>query len=160
MSEAISNARKVLFVCTGNTCRSPMAEGIFRKAAEGTGYDVSSAGVAARPGSAASRETLDVLKDQNIHLDGFQSRIVDEEMLEGVEAVFCMTEGHLEMLEMMYPEEEKKFHLACDFCEVDGKVGADVPDPIGMGRPAYDSTAKVLEEAVVGIIGFLDERGE
>ncbi|MDA8975016.1 low molecular weight protein arginine phosphatase [Akkermansiaceae bacterium] len=158
MSEAISKARKVLFVCTGNTCRSPMAEGIFRQAAEGTDYEVSSAGVAAMPGSSASRETLDVLGDQNTTLKDFRSRMVDEEILKDVEAVFCMTEGHLEMLEMMYPEQEEKFHLACDFAEIDGRVGADVPDPIGMGRPAYDSTAKVLEEAVVGIIGFLDER--
>lgn len=135
-----------------------MAEGIFRQAAEGTDYEVSSAGVAAMPGSSASRETIDVLKDQNISLNDFRSRMVDGEMLKEAEAVFCMTEGHLEMLEMMYPEEEEKFHLACDFCEVNGKVGADVPDPIGMGRPAYDTTSKVLEEAVVGIIGFLDER--
>lgn len=149
--------RKVLFVCTGNTCRSPMAEGIFRKVA-GENYEVSSAGVAAMDGSAASRETLGVLKDQGISLDGFRSRMVDEAMLKSAEAVFCMTEGHLEMLEMMHPGLDEKFHLACDFCEVDGIVGADVPDPIGMGRAAYDGVAKVLEDAVVGITGFLEKR--
>ncbi|MGJ8697440.1 MAG: low molecular weight protein arginine phosphatase [Verrucomicrobiaceae bacterium] len=152
------DARKVLFVCTGNTCRSPMAEGIFRKASEGKGYEVGSAGVAAMPGGSASRETVDSLKDRGIELEGFRSRMVDEEMLKEAEAVFCMTEGHLEMLEMMFPQYEEKYHLACDFAEVDGRVGVDVPDPIGMGRPAYEEVAKVLEEAVVGVIGFLDER--
>jgi protein-tyrosine-phosphatase len=154
------DARKVLFVCTGNTCRSPMAEGIFRRATEGSDYEVSSAGVAAQSGSSASRDTLNVLSDLNIGLEGFRSRMVDDEMLAEAEAVFCMTEGHLEMLEMMFPEQEEKYHLVCDFAEIEGKVGADVPDPIGMGRPAYNSCANVLDEAIVGIIGFLDERGK
>ena len=137
-----------------------MAEGIFRKAAEGTDYEVGSAGVAAQPGSAASAETRAVLKDQRIELGEFRSRMVGDEMLKEAEAVFCMTEGHLEMLEMLYPEYEEKYHLACDFVEIKGKVGIDVPDPIGMGRKAYESVSKVLNQAVVGILGFLDERGK
>ncbi|MGC6467181.1 MAG: low molecular weight protein arginine phosphatase [Akkermansiaceae bacterium] len=149
-----------MFVCTGNTCRSPMAEGIFRKAAEGSDYEVSSAGVAAQSGSMASADTRAVLQDQGIELGDFRSRMVDDEMLKEAEAVFCMTEGHLEMLEMLYPEYEEKYHLACDFAEINGKVGADVPDPIGMGRKAYESVSKVLNQAVVGILGFLGERGK
>jgi len=136
-----------------------MAEGIFRKAAKGTYFEVSSAGVAAQPGSSASPETVAVLREQGIELGDFRSRMVDQSMLEEAEAVFCMTEGHLEMLEMMHPEHEKKYHLACDFAEINGKVGVDVPDPIGMGRPAYEMTSKVLNEAMGGVLGYLEERG-
>ena len=135
-----------------------MAEGIFQKAAHGLDYKVSSAGVAAHPGSSMSRETQAVLADQGVTLNGFRSRMVEAEMLIEADAVFCMTMGHLEMLEMMHPEHEAKYHLACDFAEIQGKVGVDVPDPIGMGRPAYDQVAKVLEDAVIGVIGFLEER--
>ena len=137
-----------------------MAEGIFRKAAGEAGYEVSSAGVAAQPGCSASRETLEVLRDQGVELPGFRSRMVDEEILRDAEAVFCMTASHLEMLEMMFPEFEEKYHLACDFVEFNGQVGVDVPDPIGMGRQAYDSVSRVMNEAMGGIIGFLDERAE
>lgn len=151
-------SRKVLFVCTGNTCRSPMAEGIFRKAAREGDFKVKSAGVAAQPGSSASRETVAVLKEQGIELKDFRSRMVSEKMLKKAEAVFCMTEGHLEMLEMMHPEYEEKYHLACDFVEVNGKVGVDVPDPIGMGRKSYEMTSKVLNEAMGGILAFLENR--
>jgi protein-tyrosine-phosphatase len=136
-----------------------MAEGIFRKAAAGGDFEASSAGVAANPGSPASAETLSVLRDQGIDLPGFRSKMVDETILQEAEAVFCMTEGHLEMLERLYPEFEEKYHLACDFVELNGKVGVDVPDPIGMGRPAYEMTSKVLNEAMGGILGFLESRG-
>lgn len=81
-------------------------------------------------------------------------------MLKEADAVFCMTEGHLEMLEIMHPEYEEKYHLACDFVEMDGQVGVDVPDPIGMGRPAYEMTSKVLNAAVGGILGFMESREE
>jgi len=137
-----------------------MAEGIFRKAAGESDFEVSSAGVAAQPGSSASYETTAVLKEQGIELKDFRSRMVDDGMLKEAEVVFCMTEGHLEMLEMMHPEHEEKYHLACDFVEINGKVGLDVPDPIGMGRKAYDMTSKVLNEAVGGIVNFLEGRAE
>lgn len=147
--------RKILFVCTGNTCRSPMAEGIFRQAADGHGFEVGSAGVAAYGGGPASPETMKVLKKRGIKLEGFQSRLVDEEMMESAEAVFCMTEGHRQILVANFPEWEKKIFRVCDFVEIQGKVGRDVPDPIGMGLAEYQKTAEVLEQAMAGILGFL-----
>ena len=147
---------QILFVCTGNTCRSPMAEGMFR--AETLDVDemvVGSAGVAAMPGGEASRETVEVLRARGIELDGFWSRMVDEEMLQEASQVFCMTRSHLETLEMLYPEFSDRYHLVCDFAEIEGEVGRDVPDPIGQGRQAYEDVAKCFDLAMGGIRGFL-----
>ena len=155
-----SNLR-VVFVCTGNTCRSPMAEGLFREAAGALeDVEVQSAGIAAHPGGPASRDTIALLRERGIELDGFQSRMVDEAILSRASHVFCMTRGHLETLEMLYPEFTTKYSLVCDFTEIEGRVGRDVPDPIGQGRKAYERVAECLDRAIVGILGFLQvERG-
>lgn len=129
---------------------------MFREAmAEDANLKVGSAGVAAMPGGEASRETLEVLRTRGIALDGFRSRMVDEELLREATQVFCMTRSHLEMLEMLYPEYRDRYHLVCDFAEIDGVVGRDVPDPIGQGRQAYEDVARCLEAAIGGIRGFL-----
>lgn len=129
-----------------------MAEGMFRKEMEGVeGLTVGSAGVAAMPGGEASWETVEVLRERGISLDGFRSRMVDEEMLREATRVFCMTRSHLEMLEMLYPELNDRYNLVCDFAEIEGDVGRDVPDPIGQGRQAYEEVAECLEMALGGI---------
>ena len=145
----------VLFVCTGNTCRSPMAEGLFRVAGGEDGFMVSSAGIAAYGGGGASLETLEILAGRGIDLDGFGSRVVDDTIIERSSHVFCMTRDHLDTLETRYPEQRDKFHLACDFADIEGEVGRDVPDPIGGGRRAYEEVAACLDLAIKGILGFL-----
>lgn len=68
-----------------------------------------------------------------------------------------MTEGHLAVLEDRFPEYAEKFYLVCEFIDLPGKgIGADVPDPIGMGKPAYDDVSKILDRAIPAIVAYID----
>jgi protein-tyrosine-phosphatase len=155
----MSSKKSVLFICTGNTCRSPRAEGLFRKAVEGRrDFEVISAGIAAYPGDAANPETVKLLSGRGISLDGFSSQPVSPELVEQATHVFAMTSGHLEALENLFPEYTDKFYLTCEFVDIPGRgVSADVPDPIGMGRKAYEETAKTLDLAIPTLIAFIDQ---
>jgi protein-tyrosine-phosphatase len=159
MLRAMSASKSVLFVCTGNTCRSPMAEGLFRKAVEARGdFEVGSAGIAAYPGDRPNPETVKFLAGRGIALEAFSSQPVSPELLEQATHVFAMTSGHLEALESLFPEFADKFFLVCEFVEVPGRgVAADVPDPIGMGRKAYEEVGKTLDLALPTLIAFIDQ---
>jgi len=153
----MANQKNVLFVCTGNTCRSPMAEGLFRKliADEETIQCLGSAGVAAYPGDRISPETDAILKKHGAELTSFRSRPVDEAMLQEATHVFAMTLSHLEMLVSAFPAYQDKCYLVCDFIEINGEQGADVPDPIGRGPKAYAMVANVFQHALPAIVKFL-----
>lgn len=136
-----------------------MAEGLFKKAVEGrSDYQVSSAGVSASKGTPCSSETQALLKSRGAALPDFRSRPVTDAILAEATHVFAMTRYHLETLEERFPRHADKFYLACEFTEFPGEgFGVDVPDPIGMGRRAYEEVANTLDTAIPTIIAYVDQ---
>lgn len=105
--------KRILFVCTGNTCRSPMAEAMLRTiaSAKGIEIDVQSAGVSTIDGLPVSEHAVHTLKERNIETEG-TSRALTNEAVDWADLILTMTTGHKRGLLQLYPEAvEKTFTL-------------------------------------------------
>ncbi len=151
--------KKIVFVCTGNTCRSPLAEALCLQKLDGRAdIEVSSAGVSASGGSPASAESVSLAKKYGGSLAEFRSTAVDRKLLEQATHVFAMTRAHLGILESRFPDYADKNYLVCEFTDIEGLgFGSDIPDPIGMGKAAYEEVADRLNKALPDVIAYIDQ---
>ncbi len=92
--------KKVLFICTGNTCRSPMAQAIFNKYCSDNGIDAvaDSAGIAAANGMPASENSVAVMNEVGVDMSDHSAKPISRPLLESADLIVCMSEGHAEML--------------------------------------------------------------
>ena len=138
----------VLFVCTGNTCRSPMAEGFFRcQGGESrTGLTAASAGLYTTGGMPASEFAVTAAKERGADISGHRSRLLNHDILDNAKYIFCMTAAHYDWLMEQYPEAEEKTYLIAD---------SDISDPFGGDLMTYRSAADEIYEEVRTIIAKL-----
>lgn len=149
-----TSMKTILFVCTGNICRSPMAERLMRHFLSGKkDISVASAGVSAQSGSAASQAAVIALAEEGIDLRDFRSQPVTEELLSRSTHVITMTRDHKRLLTLFFPEHESKIRLLGEFT----RSGGDVPDPIGQGVPIYKRCRDVMKSALSQILTFVDQ---
>lgn len=135
--------KRILFVCTGNTCRSPMAEALFRAKAEGQGWEIRSAGVAALDGQPASQHAIEVLRERGIEGEHQSSRL-NEELVNWSDLILTMTRSHKQAILTYFPEAESKVHTLREFVGVEGY--ADIADPFGGALEDYRRCADEIEE--------------
>ena len=129
----------VLFVCTGNTCRSPMAAALFNKIATEKDLDVriESAGIFAEEGAPASTEAIIVMKEYDIDLLGHHAQPINTELLEKSDVILTMTAAHKMLLEQY--AEGKVFTLS-EYADLDD----DIDDPFGGDVEEYKECADEL----------------
>ncbi len=135
-------ATKILFVCTGNTCRSPMAEGLL-SAKITSRENVSSAGIFA-DGTSVSQNSVLVMQEKNIDISSHISRQVTKEMIDEFDLVLTMTASHKQMLQAAFPKEKGKILTLGEWA---GET-EDVKDPYGGSIEDYRECMKQIARFV------------
>ncbi|OMP66581.1 low molecular weight protein arginine phosphatase [Domibacillus epiphyticus] len=130
----------ILFVCTGNTCRSPMAAAILRK--KKPEWNVQSAGLFANPGEQASSGTMSVLEEKGINLQ-HSSVQLSEELAEWADIILTMTASHKQTIDIHFPHvKEKTFTLKGSHGDVSDPFGG----PVDVYRKTYDELIFFIEK--------------
>jgi protein-tyrosine-phosphatase len=178
---AAGSRMRVLFVCTGNLCRSPMAEGLLRHEIEARNFEdveVTSSGTWAIDGSPATSEAIRAMEGLGIGLRDHRSRHLSHADLERADLVVAMTSVHVREIGDVAPEALPKVRLMKELIEIQpGPRGPDtsrrlrsllegmrpqprrsldVDDPIGLGPGAYRRCLTELQEGVAVIVRLLE----
>jgi glycine hydroxymethyltransferase len=150
--------KSVLFVCTGNICRSPIAEGLFRRLiANRKDIEVASAGVHAVRGQPPSLYAVQVCEDEGVDISYLRSQPLTNTLVERATHIFAMTGAHLETIHLLFPHGAEKSYLLREFEEPGTTVWRDVPDPIGLGRDVYEVCARTIKNALPSVLDFVEQ---
>src|SRR5438034_3309909 len=153
-----ASMKTILFVCTGNVCRSPMAEGLFRHAVKGRGdFCVLSAGVGAIDGQPPSAYAVHALRELGIDISQQRSRMLTAELVNQADYIFGMTHGHVDAINLLYPQAVEKTFLLREFDDTLDIFEKDISDPIGGSYDVYLECRDQIEQGIASLLRFLEQ---
>jgi len=140
---------KVMFICTGNICRSAMAHWMLKKKAieQNKNIEVYSCGLEADDGWKSTNEAVEVMKEYGIDLTHHRSTSLKNSNIEDMDVILCATRVHKGAIIYLYPELENKVYTMKEYAGYDAS-NLDISDPWGYGIDVYRRCAKEIEDCI------------
>ena len=150
--------KTILFLCTGNVCRSPMAEGLFRHAVKGRGeFCILSAGLGAVDGEPPTHHSVQAMKEIGIDISRQRSRALTTELVKQADLILGMTHSHTDTVALLYPSAAEKTFLLREFDETLEAYEKDISDPIGSPYHVYAECRDQIEQGIVTLLKFMEQ---
>lgn len=144
----------VLFICTGNTCRSVMAAALMRSCV-GSDFEIASAGLAVNPGDRASAQVRTLLAEEGIDVSSHTAVSLDAALVERADLILVMTGRHLSVLLEQFPQAAAKTDLLKDYAGTAG-LCSDIADPFCGSLEKYRQTLEEIRDSITKSIAKLN----
>lgn len=146
---------KIMFICTGNICRSAMADGMLKKMAidRNLNLEVYSCGIYAEDGDHATYNAIYAARNYDVDISNHRAKNIRNSKIKEMDIILCATKSHKEAVIRMYPEIKEKVYTMKEYAGIDNNgQDMDIKDPWGYGIEIYNNCIVEIEKCLEKII--------